>query len=52
MIRENSTQDNPDNHKHVNTTKTPTTTTLPNRHNKKTGTRTMVTGVFVTKMSE
>ena len=30
MIRENSMQDHPDNHKHVNTTRTVKTTTLRN----------------------
>ena len=40
MIRENSIQDSADNHKHANTTQTPRTTLLVNRHNMKTDTRT------------
>ena len=40
MIRENNIQVNPDNHRHINTTQTPTTTIMFNKHNTKTDTRT------------
>ena len=41
MIRENNIQVNPDNHRHVNTTQTPTTTIMLNRHNTNTRTKNM-----------